>query len=69
MVGSLKEQVHSHKRKKYLSWETLMGEKSQKKFQKGHLIVGGCMSASHVQIPFKYERSISQNSVVLTCAC
>ena len=37
--------------------------------QKGHLIVGGCMSTSHVQIPFKSESSISQNSVVLTCAC
>ena len=32
MVGSLKEQqVHSHKRTKYLSWETLVGEKTQQK--------------------------------------
>ena len=33
IVGSLKEQqVQSHKRKKNLSWETLMGEKTQQKF-------------------------------------
>ena len=33
MVGSLKEkQVHSHKRTKDLSWETLVGEKTQQNF-------------------------------------
>ena len=32
MVGSLKEQVQSHKRKKYLSWETFTGDKSQQNF-------------------------------------
>ena len=33
MVGSLKEQqVQSHKRTKYLSLETIMGDKTQQKF-------------------------------------